>query len=190
MNQNSFPATFVSPVMQIIRATHETSTSSHQRPTRRDALRIFAIAAAGATSATLHVAVGLAAEEKPALPGGAAQFSRLLAAQRQWNSLGTVVSGNRELADEEWESLRGYLRTVYAVSSDMEYLSKVWDKPLRNQGQEVIKQFRITVKNMDKPAIARDIMAFARMHAQTAKSFEEFFALLKDASAKDIPDEL
>lgn len=129
------------------------------------------------------------AEEAP-LPGGAAQFSRLIAAQRQWNSLLAVVGGDRELDSDEWESLRGYLRTVYSVSGDMAYISKVWDKALRRQGDEVINKFRVTVKGMDKPAIAKDRATFARMHAEASKGFDDFFALLKEASTSDIPDEL
>lgn len=190
MNVGLFPAAFVRPTMQVIRVNHESSSCPHRHRTRRDVLRLFAGTIVGVAGVTRQAAAGLAAEEKPSLPGGAAQFSRLLAAQRQWNSLDKVVYGDRQLESDEWESLRGYLRTVYAVSGDMAYLTKVWDKPLRNRGQEVIKRFRATVKEMDKPAIARDITKFASMYAETGKNFEEFFELLKEASVKDIPDEL
>lgn len=157
------------------------------QPTRRAALRLL-VAAAG--SLALTVLPALSADNRPGLPAGAREFSRLLSARRQWGELRGLFASNRELEDGEWDSLRGYLRTIYQTSADMDYLAKPWDKALRERGNEVIKRFRATVKGMEKPAIDKDVGTFADMHAQAAREFDAFFSLLKEASVGDIPDEL
>lgn len=101
-----------------------------------------------------------------------------------------MLDANRTLEDSEWNSLRGYLRTVYAVSGDMEFIIGGWEKELRKRGEEVAKKFRATVKGMDKPAIAKNVEDFKTMHGKAEGIFDEFFALLKQTSVGDIPDEL
>lgn len=139
---------------------------------------------------TLAQSAASHAEDSPGLPRGAREFSRLLSAQKQWSELHAVFDANRTLDDSEWNSLRGYLRSVYAVSGDMEFMVRGWERDLRKRGEEVAKRFRATVKEMDKPAIAKNVRDFRKMHGKTEGIFDEFFALLKQASVGDIPDEL
>lgn len=72
----------------------------------------------------------------------------------------------------------------------MEFLSKAWNGTLKPQGMGIAKQFRTVVKGMDQPAIDQDVERFARMHAEASQLLEQFFAVLKEASVGDIPDEL
>ena len=131
------------------------------------------------------------AQDGPAkLPGGAAQFSRILSARNQWVDLGVAVSGERVLEDEEWINARTYLRKFYALGEDMEYLAKPWDRKLKDRALALVKDFRKTVKGMDKPAEKKDVEAFAEMHRHTLALVDNFFAILKEASTSDIPDEL
>lgn len=95
-----------------------------------------------------------------------------------------------ELTDADWANLRGYLRTVYAVSGDMEFTAKPWEKSLKDQGAEVISRFRSTVKGMDKPAMKRDVAEFSRMQGEVEGIFKEFFDVFTKATVSDIPDEL
>lgn len=72
----------------------------------------------------------------------------------------------------------------------MEYIARTWEKSLRKRGEEIAKRFRKMVKGMDKPALAKDVTEFRTMHGKTEDIFNEFFALLKQASGGEIPDEL
>lgn len=157
---------------------------------RRAVVRILGGVASGVVLSLLPTSPGLLAEEKPGLPAGAREFSRLLAAHRQWGELDGVLSDERELESKEWESLRAYIRTIYQASADMDFLAKGWDKGLRGRGDEVIKRFRVTVKGMDKPASAKDKVGFREMYMEASRDFDGFFELLKEASAGDVPDEL
>lgn len=127
--------------------------------------------------------------EENGLPPGAAQFSNVLGAQKQWKSIGAVLDKGG-LTDEDWGSLRGYLRTIYSLSGDMEFTAKPWEKQLKEKAKGIINKFRVTVKGMDKPAIAQDVEAFAAQHAQVSQLFDDFFAVFSEATVSDIPDEL
>lgn len=134
--------------------------------------------------------VARSAEELPGLPAGAREFSRLIAARKQWSELRAVLTSGRELEDKEWEGLRTYLRTIYQTTADMEYLSKPWEKELRAKADEKIKNLRRTLKGMDKPAAAKDVKRFAEMHAEVVEEFNGFFEVLREASTGGIPEEL
>ena len=172
-------------------STITSSACSSSKPTsnvtRRRALTLLT---ASISSVLLNDTMTVQAEEKPQLPPGAQQFNRLLAARKQWSELSQVVNNDRTLDESEWETLRQYLRTVYGVSNDMEFLAKPWDKSIKSRASDTIKQFRQVVKGMDKPAIARDIKQFAQGHLQTTQLFDEFFKEFKEATVSDIPDEL
>lgn len=171
--------------------TTTSSVCNSSQPTmtvsRRRALTLLT---ASISSMLLNDTMIVNAEEKPQLPPGAQQFNRLLAAQKQWSELSQVVNSNRTLDENEWDTLRQYLRTVYGVSNDMEFLAKPWEKSIKSRASTTIKQFRQVVKGMDKPAIARDIKEFAQGHLQTTQLFNEFFTEFKEATVSDIPDEL
>lgn len=124
------------------------------------------------------------------LPPGAASFNQVLAAQKQWESLSQILSEDREITDSDWDNLRGYLRTVYSVSGDMESLAKKWDKGLRERAKDVIKGFRTELKSMDQPAKERNTAQFIQKYERVKGIFNDFFVVFSEATVADIPAEL
>lgn len=158
--------------------------------TRRAALRGLAAAVLATCIPLLDKSGMVLADDIGGLPPGAAHFTQVVASQRKWMSLRAAFD-NRKLEESEWESIRGLLRTTYAVSADMEFLAKRWrDASLREAGLAVIKRFRTEVKALDKPALARDAEAFLTGYDGVGGLYDEFFARLRDDSVGDMPDEL
>lgn len=130
------------------------------------------------------------AQEKGQLPDGARQFSQVITAQKQWDSVKDAFKDGHEPDDGEWRNLRTYLRMVYAVSGDMDFLTKKWEKSRRQTGQEAISAFRKAVKAMDKPAADQDIPGFLAGHEQVALLFVQFLDVLKQDTVGDMPEDL
>lgn len=158
------------------------------RPTRRQ----FSTAALSLVSGALlqftpNVAIS---EEENRLPNGPRQFSQIVAAQRQWASVTEAFANGRTPDEAEWGNLRTYLRAVYAVSGDMDYLVRRWEKSRRDAGFKTISEFRKAVKAIDKPASRHDIKDFLDGHAKIASLFDGFFNQLKQDAVGDMPAEL
>lgn len=62
------------------------------------------------------------------------------------------------------------------------------EKRAKKAVEGIAKALRKTVKDMDKPAAAKDWEAFMVAHASATSLVDDFFGYLKSAS--DIPDEL
>eukprot|EP00170_Pyropia_yezoensis_P006606 contig_26946_g6627 len=88
----------------------------------------------------------------------------------------------------EWNNVRTYLRKFYSVGDDMVALGKGRGKESKKAVEGIAKALRKTVKDMDKPAAAKDWEAFMVAHASATSLVDDFFGYLKSAS--DIPDEL
>ncbi len=132
----------------------------------------------------------LAAEPaSPGLPGGAAEFSRVLAARERWAELGRAVERG-DATDAEWTSARSFLRAFYSIGSDMRFLSKPWDRALRSRGDAAAKELEKTLKAMDVPAQNKDVAKFMELHKRADGLVELFFAVFSEASAGDMPAEL
>lgn len=130
------------------------------------------------------------AQENGGLPAGAKQFSQVITAQRQWKQVPDAFKDGREPDDAEWENLRTYLRAVYAVSMDMAFLTKRFEKETRDKVGRVITSFKGEVKAMDKPALKKDAAAFLQGHKKVEMLFDEFFGLLQEQTVGDMPAEL
>lgn len=167
------------------------SSPSCSRPSRRQ-LCITAVTLCSAALFPLgprHVFRANSAENR--LPNGARQFSQVVSAQRQWASVTDAFADGREPDDTEWNNLRTYLRAVYAVSGDMDFLARRWEKKSRrDEGLKSISQFRKAVKDLDKPAIEHDVAAFLNGHKHVASLFDDFFNGLKEDTVGDMPAEL
>lgn len=129
-------------------------------------------------------------EEENRLPNGARQFSQVVSAQRQWASVIEAFANGRVPDDAEWGNLRKYLRAVYAVSGDMDYLARRWEKSRRDAGLNTISDFRKAIKALDKPASRQNAKEFLEGHAKVAELFEGFFNTLKQDTVGDMPAEL
>lgn len=154
--------------------------------TRREFLQV----AMALTTATLLNTRKANAGEKVQLPNGARQFSQIISAQRQWSSLKEAFANGHEPDEAEWQNIRTYLRGVYAVSADMDYLTQRWEDTRKDVGLQTIKQFRKDVKALDKPAIGKDVVEFLKGHAQVEQLFITYLEQLKQDSVGDMPDEL
>lgn len=130
------------------------------------------------------------AQEKGQLPDGARQFSQVISAQKQWDTIKDSFKDGHEPDDGEWKNLRTYLRMVYAVSGDMDFLTKKWEKTRRQSGQEAISAFRKAVRAMDKPAADQDVAGFLEGHEQVASLFVQFLDVLKQDTIGDMPEDL
>jgi hypothetical protein len=132
-----------------------------------------------------------AAEERPGLPPGARQFNNLRAARAQWAQIRSRLdAGASEITAQEWDNLRGYLRIFYDVSDDMEFLSNRWEGVRRDRVKSLVRELHTTIKAMDKDGIRQDKDAFAAKHASVTALVDEFYELLKAASANDVPEDL
>lgn len=136
------------------------------------------------------VPAAILADEMPSLPGGAAQFSRILAARTRWIELGEAIAKRGEISHDEWQNARAYLRAFYSIGDDMLFLANPWDAKLKEQAARVAKTLRKTVKAMDTPAKKEDVDGFIRLHGESTQLVDKFFAILKDATVSDIPEEL
>lgn len=161
-------------------APHATYNAS---VTRRKALQLLVL------PVMIRPVVSVRAETLPGLPEGARQFSNVLGAQRQWNSLLPVLQ-SENIRKEDWDNIRAYLRSVYSVSGDMEYVCKRWDAGAKQSGVEIIREFRLLVKGLDTPAIAKDATSFIVGHEKVATLFTRFLSAVVDAGVGGIPDEL
>ncbi|KAI0567755.1 PsbQ-like protein [Gracilaria domingensis] len=167
----------------MVRSADEAQTAGSKRISRRDAMLVISSVI---TAAVIPKTVR--AEEK--LPAGAAQFTRVLTAQRQWESLGTVLNSGRALEDKEWENIRGILRAIYQVSGDMEYLTKPWSKEDKQTASKDINAMRMTLKQMDEPAKQRQLEEFKAKYDQVQALLQHFLNTFSEASGADIPLEL
>uniref|UniRef100_A0A7S0BGG4 Uncharacterized protein n=1 Tax=Rhodosorus marinus TaxID=101924 RepID=A0A7S0BGG4_9RHOD len=166
-------------------STWRTRTVCQSRLCRRN----FLVAGGGILGGLLLFNDPVAAQEKPELPPGAKQFDRLLKAQERWEEIhATVSTKNSELTANDWEGVRAFLRKYYRASEDMEYLSQRFPKDRKQKVAEIAREFRATVKGMDKPAADRDVVLFLEMHKNAENKVAQFFDVLKSGS--DVPDEL
>lgn len=128
--------------------------------------------------------------EEARLPDGARQFSSIVSAQRQWDTLLNAFAEGRMPEEKEWDNIRGYLRAVYRIGDDMDFLTKGWGGDRRKEGAQLIGRFRKAVRDLDKPAASKDAPAFLDGHSKVVSLFNDFFNQLKSDSAGDVPSEL
>lgn len=157
---------------------------------RRQILRFGAMAIAGMLGTKSSDTAFVALSEEARLPNGARQFSSVVSAQRQWGGLPSAFADGRVPDDKEWENIRVYLRAVYGIGDDMNFLTKTWKGERRNEGTKLIQTFRKAVKDLDKPAAAKDVSAFLDGHSRVVSLFDDFFNQLKGDSVGDMPSEL
>lgn len=72
----------------------------------------------------------------------------------------------------------------------MQVLGKTMDGERREMVGKVVKDFRKSVKGMDKPARKRDLKEFEREYGVTRDLMNSFFEIFKGSLASNVPDEL
>lgn len=132
----------------------------------------------------------LAEDASPGLPRGAREFNSFRGAQIQWQQVGEVLNAGREISSEEWNSLRGFLRTFYKVADDIEFLSSNFPDSAKERAKLIAKNIRRTTRNMDKVAGTKDRTEFKNLHAGIAAEVDEFYDMMKSAAASDVPQDL
>lgn len=157
---------------------------------RRQVVRFGVLAVAGMIGTKLSDSSWVALSEEARLPNGARQFSSVVSAQRQWGGLPNAFADGRVPDDKEWENIRVYLRAVYGIGDDMDYLTKTWKGERRKEGTQLIKSFRKAVRDLDKPAASKNVPAFLDGHSRVVVLFDDFFNQLKSDSVGDMPSEL
>ena len=132
-----------------------------------------------------------AADAEPYLPGGAAEFSRVLTARKRWSELGSAVAKSDEpLSDGQWDSARKYLRAFYSIGNDMKSLAKPWDADKKSRALDLVKQLQSTVKAMDVPAQEHDPQNFLQLHTTATDFLNRFLDVYTEVAQGSIPAEL
>jgi len=148
---------------------------------------------AGATVATATTVVGTSSPAfagapvgEGGLPDGARQFSNVLLQQREWTKIGKRVrEGGSSVGKNEWKNIQLYTRKLYAASDDMADMAKTLDADKKTKAQDLIKEFRASVKSSDSSIVANDASSFLAVYDTTAKQLDDFLAIFSD-----VPDEL
>lgn len=162
---------------------------------RRRAL--IAICTAAAVSATplgeslIFPFAAEAADDRPGLPPGAQQFNNLRSARMKWDQIEVRLrDADKAIEDDEWNGLRSFLRVFYKVGDDMTFIASNWKPGLKDQAKAIVKKMQKTLKDMDKVAVRKERDEFLNMHVSVTSLVDDFYALLKEATVSDIPEDL
>jgi len=114
------------------------------------------------------------------LPNGARQENRLRKGLEAWKNLGTKTMGGEVKTNEEWQNTQGFLRRLYSLQDDMNYLARGLKEEKKQQAETVITKFKKRVKEADKPAKAKDLEAISPFFAEISGYINNFLDLLTD----------
>eukprot|EP00441_Pelagodinium_beii_P031987 CAMPEP_0197630132 /NCGR_PEP_ID=MMETSP1338-20131121/7713_1 /TAXON_ID=43686 ORGANISM="Pelagodinium beii, Strain RCC1491" /NCGR_SAMPLE_ID=MMETSP1338 /ASSEMBLY_ACC=CAM_ASM_000754 /LENGTH=1247 /DNA_ID=CAMNT_0043201285 /DNA_START=33 /DNA_END=3776 /DNA_ORIENTATION=+ len=122
---------------------------------------------------------GLSAES--ILPAGAKQEARFRKWVKAWKDLPPQLE-KPEDAQKTWDNCQGFLRRIYGVNEDMNYIAKGFkDASKKTKAEETIETFKKKIKAADKPAKAKDLPAFMVFHAEILGLLKQFESLTQDA---------
>jgi len=82
--------------------------------------------------------------------------------------------------NEEWQNTQGFLRRLYSLQDDMNYLARGLKEEKKQQAETVITKFKKRVKEADKPAKAKDLEAISPFFAEISGYINNFLDLLTD----------
>eukprot|EP00929_Paragymnodinium_shiwhaense_P029777 TRINITY_DN16_c0_g2_i1.p1 TRINITY_DN16_c0_g2~~TRINITY_DN16_c0_g2_i1.p1 ORF type:complete len:1228 (-),score=376.27 TRINITY_DN16_c0_g2_i1:100-3783(-) len=117
------------------------------------------------------------------LPTGAKQEDRVRIALEKWKELGEKTQKGEVKEEADWQNSQGFLRRMYSLAPDMEYLLGGLSAEKKTTGEEIITKFKKEVKLMDKPAKAQDVEKFMSMHKEISAFLVDFLGLLDDMPA-------
>ena len=86
----------------------------------------------------------------------------------------------------EWEGVPSFLRRLYDAGDDMVFMSKGFPaKENKAKAEALAKEFRATIRAVDRPAQAKDRDAVLAAYKATAANMATFLEL-----SSDVPEEL
>jgi len=115
------------------------------------------------------------------LPDGVRQEERIRKALKAWKEWPDKLKGDK-VEKEEWQNTQGFLRRLYSVNDDMNYLSQGFKIDKKKKAEILITTFKKRVKLADKTAKARDYDAFMADHNDITGFIVEFQDLMLDAN--------
>jgi len=115
------------------------------------------------------------------LPNGARQEDRIKRGLEAWRKLAKKVE-NGEVTDEDWTNTQGFLRRLYSLQDDMNYLARGLKAEKKAKAEEIVTSFKKEVKAADKPAKVKDTQKFLGYYTETQQQLVDFLELLVDAT--------
>ncbi|CAM9691369.1 unnamed protein product, partial [Hapterophycus canaliculatus] len=120
------------------------------------------------------------------LPDGARQFSNLVKVQRDWAALGkSIKDQGASVTPEEWKNVALFLRKVYQLGGDLEYLAGTFPSDKKKSAVALVRTIQKEVQAADVPAREKNAEAFMTAQVSVEKKFAEFMELFND-----VPSEL
>jgi len=153
-------------------------------PARRDVLAGLFCAASLAAAPPARANVG----EGDILPNGARQEDRIRKGLDAWRKLAVKLKELPEISDEEWQNSQGFLRRLFGLNEDMSYLAKGFNPEKQKQSEKIVTVFKKRVKEMDKPAKAKNLPLFLDMHKEVTGYLVDWCEFLVDAQDVIIDD--
>ncbi|CAN0041334.1 unnamed protein product [Pylaiella littoralis] len=149
--------------------------------------RMLGAAAAGAVAVTQDP--GFASAEvgvgEGGLPDGARQFSNLVKVQNDWIALGKSIKSQGDgVTDGEWKNVALFLRKVYQLGGDLEFLAGTLSSDKKKSALALVRNIQKEVQAADVPAREKNTGAFMTAQASVEKKFEEFMELFNDVPAE------
>mmetsp|Transcript_57865 Transcript_57865/g.129759 ORF Transcript_57865/g.129759 Transcript_57865/m.129759 type:complete len:272 (-) Transcript_57865:55-870(-) len=115
------------------------------------------------------------------LPDGARQEDRLKRGLEAWKKLAKKVESG-EVSDEDWSNSQGFLRRLYSLQDDMNYLARGLKADKRAKAEEIVTSFKKEVKAADKPAKAKEVEKFLGYYKTTSQQLQDYLELLVDVT--------
>lgn len=146
---------------------------------------LVAVGAPGIAGAFDFNSGGSAVEKGAGLPDGAKQFDRFRTVQAEWDRFGARLA-KADIDAAEWEGVPSFLRRLYDAGDDMVFMSKGFPaKENKAKAEALAKEFRATIRAVDRPAQAKDRDAVLAAYKATAANMATFLEL-----SSDVPEEL
>lgn len=78
------------------------------------------------------------------LPDGARQFSNFVKVQKDWGALGASIRGKgADPTPEEWKNVSLFLRKVYQLGGELEFLAGTFPPDKKKPAQALVKSIQV-----------------------------------------------
>ena len=78
------------------------------------------------------------------LPDGARQFSNFVKVQKDWAALGASIKGKgADTTPEEWKNVSLFLRKVYQLGGELEFLAGTFPSDKKKTAQALVKSIQV-----------------------------------------------
>lgn len=101
----------------------------------------YDLAEQGPEFASAEVGVG-----EGGLPNGARQFSNFVKVQNDWAALGkSIESQGADVTAEEWKNVALFLRKVYQLGGELEYLAGTFPPDKKKSALALVRNIQVRV---------------------------------------------